>query len=636
MHNTPSFAPLLIVVLLAAIVPMVTTQIKSVRIPIVVGEIIAGVIVGKSGLNWVGEDPWLSLLSTLGFSYLRFLSGLEVDFDALLGRTTQWIEEDRGRLRSPVLLAFLSFALTLVAAFLLSLGLQSMGLVHDAVLMALILSTTSLGIVVPTLKERREIRTAYGQALLIAALLADFVTMLLISVYVVFRVNGLAPEMLVVLVLLGIFLTAYRVLLLLRRHLPLESLFRKTAEAVGHLHTRGAFAVGLTFIALAEQLGVEVILGAFLGGALIALLSGKENARLYEQLDVMGYGFFIPIFFIMVGVRFDLRSLLSSRQTMLLVPILLAIAYLIKLIPSLVFKLAYDWAHVVGAGVLLSSRLSLIIAAAAIGLELGILDPAVNSAVILLAVITCTLSPALFNRIVPPGDTIIESGVLIVGADQEALQLARRLSAHSEPVMLAWPVSASRPLPKIENVIVMPLEDVSQKTLRAVGADRVKTLVALLDDEMDNLRLCQIAKIALRVPNVVARVQDPANVEAYVTIGARPVTKEGSEVTVLENLASNPNVFTLLAHGAQGREVLELEVRNPVLDGMPVHALHLPGDALLVVIQREGQFITPRGDASLALGDVVTVLASPVEEEDIRALFGEVSTSVREELNGRS
>jgi Kef-type K+ transport system membrane component KefB/Trk K+ transport system NAD-binding subunit len=622
-HEETSFLSLLLVALLALVVPVITLHIRRVRIPTVVGEILAGIIVGKSGLDLVGEDPWLALLSTLGFAYLMFLSGLEIDFNAMIGQASQVTGALRERLRTPAALALVSFAITLPVAFLLALGLKAAGLVQDPLLMGLILSTTSLGLVVPTLKERGDLRTRYGQSLLMAALVADFATMLLISVYVIFHTSGLTLEMLLVLVLLGAFLTAYRVLLLLQRHPPLENLFARVASAAGHIQTRGAFTIGLAFIALAEQLGVEAILGAFLGGALIALLSEEGESPLREKLDAMGYGFFIPIFFIMVGVRFDLPALLSSPETLLLAPLLIVIAYAIKLASGLVFRLAYDWRQTIGAGLLLSSRLSLIIAAAAIGVDLGAISPGINSVIILLAIVSCTASPLLFNRLVPAITERRRRPVIVAGSDALAAALAQRLvtSHHEDTVVLAVPPGGALPLASSDGLQVLPMPEISHEALGALGAERAKTLVALLDDDALNLRLCQIATTAFQISNVVARVNDPANAEAYAAAGAYPVTLAGSQVTVLENLASSPNVFRLLADPRPGQEIVELQVRNPALVGTPVHALRLPGQALIMVIQRDGQFFVPRDETRLALHDVVTVLAAPHEADEVCPMF---------------
>jgi Kef-type K+ transport system membrane component KefB len=154
MEHEANFVPLLVVILLAVLAPILTSRIKRVRIPTVVGEIIAGIIVGQSVLGLVGPDEILEILSLLGFAFLMFLSGLEVDFDALMPRPGVVSGSWRERLANPLYLGMLTFALTLLLALLFAWGLRALDAADDPWLMALILSTTSLGLVVPVLKER--------------------------------------------------------------------------------------------------------------------------------------------------------------------------------------------------------------------------------------------------------------------------------------------------------------------------------------------------------------------------------------------------------------------------------------------------------------------------------------------------
>ena len=162
---------------------------------------------------------------------------------------------------------------------------------------------------------------------------------------------------------------------------------------------------------------------------------------------------------------------------------------------------------------------------------------------------------------------------------------------------------------------------VDRESLRVAGLGRAKRVVALLDDDAANLRLCQLAHTAFRIPHVVARVKDSANVEAYAAVGAVPVTHLNAEITVLENLASNPSVFTLLSGSNGDQEIIELAVTNPACDGTPMHTLKLPGAALIMVIHRNGSFVVPRGDTRLILNDTITVLASPAEADRVRMIF---------------
>jgi trk system potassium uptake protein TrkA len=278
MEESHSFVPLLIVVVLAFVVPLVLSRFKQLSIPVVVGEILVGVVIGKSGLGLVGHDPILEILSLLGFAYLMFLSGLEVDFDAVLPRPGAMRGSWRERLSNPLSLGLLIFALTVVIALLGGWLLHRLDTADDPWLMALILATTSLGVVVPVLKERDMLGQPYGQALLVAAVIADFASMILVSIYVVLNTRGLSFDVLLVLLLFGAFLTAYRIARIARRRFPGLGFFQNLSQATSQIDVRGAFAIGLAFIALAQGLGVEMILGAFLGGALISLLADRGTS----------------------------------------------------------------------------------------------------------------------------------------------------------------------------------------------------------------------------------------------------------------------------------------------------------------------------------------------------------------------
>jgi len=163
MEESHSFFPLLIVVLLAFLVPIVLSRFRRLRIPIVVGEILAGIVIGRSGLQLVGEDPILEILALLGFAYLMFLSGLEVDFEAIMPAPGTWQGTWKERLSNPLGLGLAAFVLTLILAITGGLGLNAVDAADDPWLAALILSTTSLGLVMPVLKERSLTDRPYGQ-----------------------------------------------------------------------------------------------------------------------------------------------------------------------------------------------------------------------------------------------------------------------------------------------------------------------------------------------------------------------------------------------------------------------------------------------------------------------------------------
>jgi Kef-type K+ transport system membrane component KefB len=395
-----SFAPLLIVVVLAFVVPLLLTSVRGrLAIPIVVGEIVAGMIVGRSGFGWVSHDNGaLDLLKELGFVVLMFLSGMEIDFRSLRGAEprrgprTHW---------SPLAIAILNFGATLLFACALAWGLLWVGATTDPWMMALILSTTALGVVVLILKEAGLSQTLFGQTILLATVIADFVTMFLISVLVAIVSRGLTAEILLVFLLFVAFFFAARFGSFLSRVQPVQRIIEELSHATAQIKVRAAFSTLLIFVVLAETLGIEIIVGAFLAGAIVALLRAPEDRELASQLEAIGFGFFIPIFFIMVGVDFNLPALLSSTAALLSVPLLLLAAVAVKIIPALVFRLNHTWREALAAGILLCPRLSLIIATAAIGEKLGIIDESVNTGIVLVAIVTVTASPLAFLRVFP-------------------------------------------------------------------------------------------------------------------------------------------------------------------------------------------------------------------------------------------
>ena len=156
-------------------------------------------------------------------------------------------------------------------------------------------------------------------------------------------------------------------------------------------------ALMLAFVILAKFLGTEMILGAFLAGAVLSLLDKPADEQARQHLDAIGFGFFVPLFFITVGIGFDFRKLLGDKNTLLLAPLLLVAAFAIKILSALILRLSFNWRQTFAGGFLLSARLSLIIAASGIGTSLGIIQESTNAAFILIAALTSTLAPLLFN-----------------------------------------------------------------------------------------------------------------------------------------------------------------------------------------------------------------------------------------------
>jgi trk system potassium uptake protein TrkA len=621
-HSEISFIPLLMVIALAFLVPILLSRIRIVQIPVVVGEIIAGIIVGQSGLGLVEETAGLRLLSELGFAFLMFLSGLEIDFSNVpsdgegRGGDTDRV---RRTLSNPFVVGHVLFGLTVIGSGLAAFFLASQGLVNDAWIMALILSTTSLGVVVPVLKERRLTGERYGQYILVAALVADFASILLISIYVLLRSQGLTSEILLVLVLFAAFVATYRLATLSREHLPAERIFEELSTATSQIKTRGALALALVFIALAEGLGIEIILGAFLAGVIVSLLSDGESTALQEKLEAIGYGFFIPIFFIMVGVRFDLPALLGSSSALLLVPLMIGIAYSVKFIPSLLFRFRYPWRETLAAGALLSSRLSLIIAASAIGLELGLISDAINSAVILVAIITVTISPLLFNWLMPerkPRDRVI-----VIGARSDAGPLARRLRDHGLDVSLVCGNGGQSQQMQDIDIPIICSQPTLAEALRQAEIGRARAIVAMEESDERNLRICRMARQIYGVENVIAWVKDPAQNGKFRKLGARLVNPAYSTMLMMVSMVLSPGVYSITPDVDETQEVREIKLQNSRLVGKRLADLGLSGNVMVLMIERGGDVLTPDRETLLRANDTITLAGTGSDVDKVVKLL---------------
>ncbi len=612
--------PLLLVTTLAVIVPILAGSFKRMRVPVVVLEILGGIIIGKSGLHLIHPTPTLTFLADFGFAYLMFLAGLEVDFDLLLPDE----RSEEPFYRNSTFLGAAVLVLTLLLAMGAGFWLKARGLADSIPLMGLILSTTSMGIVVPVLKERRLIVSPYGQALLVAALLADFVTLILIGIVVAFYERGLSLDILLVSLLGVVFALLARLGHWLDREGMLQRFFLRLAESASQVPVRLALAFLVAWEVLAEALGVEVILGSFLAGALIGLLSKDHNESLLEKLEAMGYGFFIPIFFISVGTEFDLQSLLASSDALLLVPILVVLAYAVKLVPALLYRLRFTWRESVAAGFLLSSRLSLIIATSSIALELGLISEATNSAIILVAVVTCTLSPFLFNRTLPEVEEVARKGVLIIGGGDLAAMLAWRLYRRGEPCITIL----ARRTEKLESslpphVRVLRDEPTEPQVLASAEVGRCQALIAASTDEEVNVAVARLAREEFGVPNVIAVVRSPTNLPILHALGARGVQPALALMLAVEGALYYPGAFDLLATGLEKMEFEEVTLHNAALFGRELRDVPLPRQALVMGIRRGDEVIVPHGNTKLHYGDRLILVGPQESVEEARLLVEE-------------
>lgn len=616
MHSNSPFVPLLIITLIAAAVPIAVSRLKIARLPIVVGEILAGIAIGKSGFNLIQSTATTDFLAQFGFVFLMFLSGLEIDFRTLFREREE--EESRPRWQHPVPLASLGFAGTALLAVAVGFAFTAAGLTRNPVLIGLILSSTSLGIVLPVLKERELTVTLYGQTVLVMAVISDFATLLLLGVVISVISRGAGPELLLFTLLLAAFVVAAKIGQWARRLPFLTLVVDELSHATAQIQVRGAFALMVAWVVLAESLGVEVILGAFLAGAIISLSSRSHESPLRGKLDAIGYGFFIPIFFVMVGAKFDVGALLESPRGLLLVPLMIVATYAVELIANQPVRLLFSWRETAAASLLLSSRLSLSIAAASIALDLKIITPAVNAAIILVAIVTSTLSPLLFSLILPPSTATKREGVIILGTEQLAMLLGERVRAAGEQVTFLGhhPDQLARLQHDGFRAVVGKPSDV--EVLRHADAANARALVAVSNASKTVLEVCRLAGQHFGIPDLIARAEEPEQVRELQSLGVRVVQPVMATTLALEGALYFPSAFSMMSDRGDDVELLDIPLTNPQLARRPLRAVRLPGNALVIGLRRAGEVLVPHGDTQLELGDMLTLVGSTSALRDAR------------------
>ncbi len=610
---------LLLITGLAFVIPILAKRLDRFGIPIVVYEILAGMVIGTSGLNLVQQSEILEFLAEFGFAFLMFLSGVELDLRLL--KPTRQVGNGANRYTQPLAMGTLIFLGTVVLAFIATVLFAPSGATSSPMLFGLILSTTSLGVVVPVLKERDLTSSLFGQYALVAASIADFATLILLTTVIAVLSRGLTLDLLLIPTLLLIFLLVARYSARVSHGGRLQRTLNSISGATSQIRVRAAIALMVAWVVLAGTFGVELILGAFLAGAIAGLFSGHEEEVAREKLEGIGYGFFVPIFFIMVGVRFNLGAVIESTQGLLLLLWLVVVAFVVKIIPSLLLRLRFSWRETLGGGLLLSSRLSLIIAAAAIALNMGLISEIVNSEIILLAIITVTISPFLFNRIFPSHEDSVRSGIIIAGQNQMAEYIGERLKHGHEEVTVICPDQS-----RIERFKRLGVETVDgcdgySSALEAAGASSARVLLDLTSNSEETLELCTLGKEQFDIPMVVSRISDVELIPHLQDMGIKVVQPELATAMALEGAILYPTAFDVLIHQTDDIEVSEIKVTNPHLNGKQLRDILLPGDALLLSLQRDGTVMVPHGETILRLNDRLGLIGSPESVHEAAAVF---------------
>lgn len=379
-----SFSNLVIVTAVAFAAPLVLGPFPKLRLPSVVLELVLGIAIGPSGLEWVKSDLPVQALALVGLAFLLFLAGLDVEVERLRGRLVQ--------------LAGLGFLLSVGLALSVGYALRAAGQVRSPLFIGIVLSATAVGLVAPVLRDAGQTEGEFGQLVLAGATMADFGTIILLSLFFSTKAAGVGSR----LALLGSFAALVAVVGLalagVGRSVRLSGLLGRLQDTTAQIRVRGAVLLLIGFAALAERFGLQTILGAFMAGVILRIVDRDATAthpHFRPKLEGMGYGFLIPVFFVASGVQFDLSALLSSASTIVRVPAFLLAILVVRGTPALVYRRVVGNRRTIAAGLLQATSLGFIVAAAEIGIALNQITKATGAALIGAGLLSVMIFPAL-------------------------------------------------------------------------------------------------------------------------------------------------------------------------------------------------------------------------------------------------
>jgi Kef-type K+ transport system membrane component KefB len=374
----------LVIVTVAALAAFLAASVGSrLTVPVVVIEIVAGIIVGPELLSLATADEFVDFFSNLGLGMLFFFAGYEIDFERIRGL--------------PLRLAGLGWVLSLALAYGLGGVLELSGLVLSLIFTGSAMATTAIGTLIPILSDAGELRTRFVTYLLAAGAIGEFGPILLITLF--FSTKSAAQN--AVILLLFLLLALATALLAVRGAGRGWGMLERTLETSGQLAVRIAVVLVFALGALAADLGLDLLLGGFVAGIIVRLaLKGREVQIFESKLTAVGYGFFIPFFFVTSGIKFDLSALTDDPIRLLELPLFLALFLIVRGAPALLlYTQVLDRSERFALALFSATELPLVVAITTIAIEEGHMRASTAASLVGAAILSTAIYPLLALRL---------------------------------------------------------------------------------------------------------------------------------------------------------------------------------------------------------------------------------------------
>ena len=599
-----------IVMLAALLVPLVMARFEVSTLPTAVAEILIGIVIGKSGFNLIVMNHDLTFLSNLGVILLIFLSGMEINFDLFRKQPGEKRDSD-----SPVTISTIAFAGILVMSLLVGVVLKLMGLFNGILLALIIFSSVALGVVIATLKEKEILSRPVGQTLLLTAVFGEVVPMLSLTVYATLHGGNAGRLWLIVL----LFLAA---IILLRRFKQPYKWLNDITKSTTQLDVRLAFFLIFTLVTIAVTVGAENILGAFLAGMVMKLLNPSESTE--DKLTSIGYGFFIPIFFITTGAKLNLRELFANPRALALIPALVVGFFIAKTVPALVFSRHYGRRNGLAGAFLCATTITLVLPTLEVARNLKAITSTQSDAFVLAALIACVCGPIGFNKLYQPSpEDLIKKRVVFIGANVMTVPIAQQLTNSLYQVRMVTNQQENFETYNSEVADLKYFENLNAQCLEKSGYFDCDIMVVSFLNEQENFALALEAKkqgvqrvIAMRKRNG----SDYAQLDQLVAAGVELFHPYTALSSMLRSLIESPTVMKMMTDNQH--TIFEVVLKNRRYTGIELQSLPMINKITVSRIYRQGKWITPHGTTVLEAGDHLIITSDYHNIAELQATLG--------------
>jgi Kef-type K+ transport system membrane component KefB len=346
-------------------------------LPVVVVELVLGILVGPQVLGWATVDGFTTFFSDLGLGMLFFFAGYEIDFERIKGTALK--------------LGGTGWILSLLIAHGCALVLWLIGAIDAPVYTACAMSTTAIGTLIPILRDNGDLHTAFGTKLLAAGALGEFGPILLMTVFLSTEQPAKQLAILLGFVVVALVTGVFAVRSAGRRWETLD----RTLHGSSQLAVRLVVLLVIALVALASELGLDLLLGGFMAGLIFRQMVGKREVEVLEsKLTAVGYGFLIPFFFVFSGMTFDLDALLGSAKALVLLPVFLGLFLLVRGAPALLlYRNVLDGRGRRALALFCAAELPLVVAITGLAVEAGKMDGATAASLVGAGILSTLLYP---------------------------------------------------------------------------------------------------------------------------------------------------------------------------------------------------------------------------------------------------